>query len=84
MGSLGAVPTLLDLQINHNKIRRISSAAFTRLASLRQLEVTHNNLKSVFQVGNKFYLQLIYCSPRPRMNKKRGASFLWFNRFHQV
>ncbi|CAG7828903.1 unnamed protein product [Allacma fusca] len=50
LGSLGAVPTLLDLQLSHNQIRRVSNSAFTRLASLRELQLAHNNMKSVFQI----------------------------------
>lgn len=48
--TLGTMPTLLELYMDHNKLKVVSNAAFTKLVSLRVLSLGHNNMTKVSQV----------------------------------
>ena len=49
-GTIGNVPTLLDLDLSHNQLKDVSRSAFGRLFSIRSLHLQNNNLSSIFQL----------------------------------
>jgi len=58
--AFGPIPTLLELHLDHNRLKTVSQAVANKLVSLRELTMSNNKLKKVPQVISMLNIFIVF------------------------